>query len=46
MRGWDEFSEFLLETRVLTSVDFNMYSTRILLHKIDNFYLTCVGFEQ
>ena len=22
---WDEFSEYLLETRVLTSADFNMY---------------------
>ena len=26
---WDEFSEYLLETRVLTSADFNMYSIQI-----------------
>ena len=28
---WDEFSEYLLETRVLTSADFNMYPIRIFL---------------
>ena len=28
---WDEFSEFLLENRVPTSVDFNMYPIRIFL---------------
>ena len=27
---WDDFSEFLPETRVLTSVDFNTYPIRIL----------------
>ena len=27
--GWDEFSEYLLETRVLTSADFNMYHLQI-----------------
>ena len=26
---WDEFSEYLLETRVLTSADFNTYPIRI-----------------
>ena len=26
---WDEFSEYLLETRVLTSADFNMYHLQI-----------------
>ena len=26
---WDEFSEYLLETRVLTSADFNMYRLQI-----------------
>ena len=26
---WDEFSEYLLETRVLTSADFNTYAIRI-----------------
>ena len=31
MRGWDEFSEFLLENRVPTSADFNMYPIRIFL---------------
>ena len=31
MRGWDEFSEFLLENRVPTSADFNTYPIRILL---------------
>ena len=30
---WDEFSEYLLETRVLTSADFNTYPTRIFLIK-------------
>ena len=31
--GWDEFSEYLLETRVLTSSDFNTYvSSTNLLH--------------
>ena len=29
MRGWDEFSEFLLENRVPTSADFNTYPVRI-----------------
>ena len=29
MRGWDEFSEFLLENRVPTSADFNTYPIRI-----------------
>ena len=33
---WDEFSEFLLETRVLTSADFNIYPIRILLSLLDN----------
>ena len=28
---WDEFSEFLLENRVSTSADFNMYPIRIFL---------------
>ena len=28
---WDEFSEFLPETRVLTSADFNMYPVRIFV---------------
>ena len=28
---WDEFSEYLLETRVLTSADFNTYSIRIFM---------------
>ena len=28
-RVWDEFSEYLLETRVLTSADFNMYPIQI-----------------
>ena len=28
---WDEFSEFLLETRVLTSADFNTYPIRIFI---------------
>ena len=27
---WDEYSEYLLETRVLTSADFNTYPIRIL----------------
>ena len=27
---WNEFSEYLLEKRVLTSADFNTYSIRIL----------------
>ena len=27
---WDEFSEYLLENRVLSLVDFNMYPIRIL----------------
>ena len=31
MRGWDEFSEFLLENRVPTSADFNTYPIRIFL---------------
>ena len=29
---WDESSEFLLETRVLTSADFNTYPIRIFFH--------------
>ena len=29
VRVWDEFSEFLLENRVLTSADFNTYPIRI-----------------
>ena len=29
----DEFSEYLLETRVLTSADFNMYPIQIFLIK-------------
>ena len=29
MRGWDEFSEFLLENRVPISADFNTYPIRI-----------------
>ena len=33
---WDEFSEFFLETRVLTSADFNIYPIRILLSLLDN----------
>ena len=28
---WDEFSEYLLETRVLTSADFNTYPIRIFI---------------
>ena len=31
MRGWDEFSEFLLENRVPTSADFNTYPIRIFV---------------
>ena len=31
---WDEFSEYLLETRVNTSADFNMYPIRILSQKM------------
>ena len=27
--AWDEFSEYLLETRVLTSADFNTYTIGI-----------------
>ena len=39
MRGWDEFSEFLLENRVPTSADFNTYPIRIF---ISNFiFLKC-----
>ena len=30
---WDEFSEYLLETRVLTSADFNTYPIQIFLIK-------------
>ena len=30
---WNEFSEYLLETRVLTSVDFNDYPIRIFMDK-------------
>ena len=33
---WDEFSEFLPETRVLTSADFNIYPIQILLSLLDN----------
>ena len=33
---WDDFSEYLLETRVLTSADFNTYPIRIFNGKIDN----------
>ena len=33
---WDEFSECLLETRVLTSADINKYPIRIFNGKIDN----------
>ena len=33
---WDEFSEFLLETRILTSTDFNMYPIRIFILKTDS----------
>ena len=29
VRAWDEFSEYLLENRVSTSADFNMYPIRI-----------------
>ena len=29
---WDEFLEYLLETRVLTSADFNMYPIRIFYY--------------
>ena len=36
MRGWDEFSEFLLENRVPTSADFNTYPIRILLVILTN----------
>ena len=32
MRGWDEFSEFLLENRVPTSADFNTYPIRIFIN--------------
>ena len=31
-RVWNEFSEYLLETRVLTSSDFNTYPIRFFLH--------------
>ena len=33
MRGWDEFSEFLPESRVPTSADFNTYPIRIFFKK-------------
>ena len=39
---WDEFSECLLETRVLTSADFNTYSVRfffISMHLLKRFDL-------
>ena len=32
----DEFSEYLLETRVNTSADFNTYPIRILLDQLSN----------
>ena len=32
---WDEFSEYLLETRVLTSADFNTYPIRIFYKKLN-----------
>ena len=32
----DEFSEFLLETRILTSTDFNMYPIQIFILKTDS----------
>ena len=39
---WDEFSEYLLETRDLTSVDFNTYPIRIFSFKyVDCRYATC-----
>ena len=31
-RVWNEFSEYLLETRVLTSSDFNTYPIQFFLH--------------
>ena len=31
---WDEFSEYLLETRVLTSADFNTYPIRIFYTRV------------
>ena len=37
MRGWDEFSEFLLENRVPTSADFNTYPIRIFSSVSDIF---------
>ena len=36
MRGWDEFSEFLLENRVPTSADFNTYPIRIFIINVEN----------
>ena len=40
MRGWDEFSEFLLENRVPTSVDFNAFPIRIFESNLDVFFLS------
>ena len=39
MRGWDEFSEFLLENRVPTSADFNTYPIRIFFTDIDVYWI-------
>ena len=30
--AWEEFSEYILETRVLTSADFNTYPIRIFFY--------------
>ena len=45
MRGWDEFSEFLLENRVPTSADFNTYPIRIFLFKFVTINQQTAGLE-
>ena len=42
-RVWDEFSEYLLETRVLTSADFNTYPIRIFISKYNKRYFLLIG---
>ena len=43
MRGWDEFSEFLLfENRVPTSADFNTYPIRIFFFDFSLDLFLCI----
>ena len=42
---WDEFSEFLPKTRVLTSADFNTYPIRIFSKEMNSILNTFILFS-